>query len=186
MTTIVAVQHEDKVTFGADSQVTGGNGRVSRHAQMTKITKRGEYIIAGSGECAPCDLAQHIWQPPIPTAQDKKDLYHFMIAKVVPSLKECFKDNEYKWNEDDEETKFNFLIAVGGEVFELADDMSICLDARGYYGVGSGSNYAIGALASGRTVKEALQIAADYDAYTSAPFIYYSQDKAVPVKKAVK
>jgi ATP-dependent protease HslVU (ClpYQ) peptidase subunit len=178
MTTIIAIQQEDKVSFGADSQVTGGNGRISRHAQMVKITKRGEYIIAGSGECAPCDLA--------PSTQDKKDLYHFMIAKVVPSLKECFKDNGYKWDEPDEETKFAFLIAVGGEVFELADDMSICLDARGFYGVGSGSSYAIGALASGKTLKEALAIAADYDAYTSAPFIYYHQEKASKVKKAVK
>jgi hypothetical protein len=46
-----------------------------------------------------------------------------MIAKVVPSLKACFKDNEYKWNEaEDEETKFAFLIAIGGEIFEIADD----------------------------------------------------------------
>jgi ATP-dependent protease HslVU (ClpYQ) peptidase subunit len=116
--------------------------------------------------------------PPKPSNAELDDLYHFMIARVVPSLKQCFKDNEYKWNEaDDEETKFAFLIAIGGMVFELADDMSIALDSKGFYGVGSGSSYAIGALAQGATVEEALKIASKYDAYTSAPFMYLEQSK---------
>jgi ATP-dependent protease HslVU (ClpYQ) peptidase subunit len=106
-----------------------------------------------------------------------------MISKVVPSLKACFKEQEYKWNEsDDAETKFAFLIAVGGEVFELAEDMSISLDGKGFYGVGSGSSYAIGALSAGATIEKALQISADNDAYTSAPFIYKTQKKKVAPK----
>jgi ATP-dependent protease HslVU (ClpYQ) peptidase subunit len=177
MTTIIAVQGKSKVVFGADSQVTGGNGRVQRHNQMTKITERGPYLIAGSGECAPCDIAQHLWKPPTPKAADWNDIYHFMIAKVVPSLKACFKEHEYKWDREDEETKFNFLIALGGQVFEMADDMSITLDSSGFYGVGSGSPYAIGALEAGATVEQALEIAAKNDAYTSQPFLYFEQFK---------
>jgi len=178
MTTIIAVQSETGVRFGADSQVTAPNGRRFSHQQMVKISKRGSFIIAGSGEVAPCDIAQHIWNPPKPVGADLDDLYHFMIAKAVPSLKQCFKDNEYKWNEDDDEAKFGFLIAVGGQVFELDDSMSICLDGRGFYGVGSGSSYALGALYAGASIPEALKIAADNDAYTSAPFMYYEQKKA--------
>lgn len=175
MTTIIAVQQSHAVIFGADSQVTAGNGRVQRHSSMTKLSKRGPFLIAGSGECAPCDIAQHIWEPPKPIGKDWNDLYHFMIAKVVPSLKACFKDNEYKWDAEDDETKFNFLIAIGGQVFELADDMSISLTDSGFYGVGSGSSYALGALEAGASLSEALEIAARNDAYTSAPFMYYTQ-----------
>ncbi len=175
MTTIIAVQQQGKVLFGADSQVTSGSGRVQRHKEMIKISERGPFIIAGSGECAPCDIAQHIWQPPRPTGNEWTDLYHFMIAKVVPSLKACFKENEYKWDVDDDESKFCFLISIGGQVFELADDMSISLTDTGFYGVGSGSSYAIGALEAGASLSEALEIAARNDAYTSAPFIYYTQ-----------
>jgi ATP-dependent protease HslVU (ClpYQ) peptidase subunit len=183
MTTIVAIQQKDKVIFGADSQTTSSDGRKSNHPKMVKITERGDFLIAGSGECAPCDIAQHIWIPPKPTATDLKDVYHFMISKVVPSLKACFKDNEYKWNEsDDGETKFAFLLAIGGEVFELAEDMSISLDSKGFYGIGSGSNYAIGALAAGAGIEIALAIAAENDAYTSAPFIYKTQNKKVLAK----
>ena len=177
MTTIVAVQSDDGVLFGADSQVTAANGRKYSATRMVKISERNGYIIAGSGECAPCDIAQHIWLPPIPTAKDKKDLYHFMIAKVIPSLKQCFKDNDYKVNPDDDETAFSFLIALCGELFEIADDFSISLDDSGFYGVGSGSSYAVGALYAGATIEQALTIAAKNDAFTSAPFIYIEQEK---------
>jgi len=177
MTTIIAVQSNDGVLFGADSQVTAPNGRKYSASRMVKITERNEYIIAGSGECAPCDIAQHIWIPPKPNAKDKKDLYHFIIASVVPSLKQCFKDNDYKINQDDDENAFSFLIALCGEIFEIADDFSISLDDSGFYGVGSGSSYAIGALHAGATVEQALMIAAKNDAFTSPPFVYIEQEK---------
>ena len=177
MTTIIAVQRNDGVIFGADSQVTASNGRKYSAQSMVKISERNGYIIAGSGECAPCDIAQHIWLPPTPTVKDKRDLYHFMIAKVVPSLKQCFKDNDYKVNTDDDDNAFSFLIAICGELFEVADDFSISRDDSGFYGVGSGSGYAIGAMYAGASIEQALSIAALNDAYTSAPFIYIDQDK---------
>ena len=69
------------------------------------------------------------------------------------------------------------MIALHGQVFEIADDFSISLDDSGFYGVGSGSAYAIGALNVGATVEQALTIAAKNDAFTSAPFIYLEQRK---------
>ena len=177
MTTIIAIQEHDGVSFGADSQVTSG-GKVYHDDRMEKITQRGHYIIAGSGECSPCDIAQHIWQPPTPTANDRKDLYHFMIAKVVPSLKKCFKDNDYKIDADgSDESRFAFLIAVAGHVFEIADDFSVAIDSSGFYGIGSGSSYALGALHAGADKQLALNIAAHCDAYTSAPFVWNKQSK---------
>jgi ATP-dependent protease HslVU (ClpYQ) peptidase subunit len=82
-------------------------------------------------------------------------------------------------------TKFAFLIIIGGQIFELADDFSVTLDGKGYYGVGSGSDFAIGALNAGATLKEALKIASDNDAFTSPPFIFHTQHKkvAIPPKK---
>ena len=103
-------------------------------------------------------------------------------------MKQCFKDNDYKWNEstDDDETKFGFLIAIGGTVFEIADDFSVGLDSTGYYGVGSGGDIAVGALHAGADMEEALKIAARLDAYTSPPFYYFQQPKRETVKKPVK
>jgi ATP-dependent protease HslVU (ClpYQ) peptidase subunit len=182
MTTIVAVQFKDKVIIGADSLVTAV--RKYNHPKMVKISERSGYLIAGAGEVAACDIAQHIWEPPIPTVADKKDLYHFMIATVIPSLKKAFKDNDYKWDSEDEETKFAFLIAVEGEVFDISDDFAVCLDSKGFYGIGSGSSVAIGALRHGATINAALEIAADIDPYTAGPFLFHEQlkKKKVAVK----
>ena len=178
MTTIICIQKDDGVQFGADSQTTAPNGRVYSHDKMVKISQRGNYIIAGSGECAPCDIAQHIWEPPLMSVKDAKDIYHFMIAKVIPSLKSCFKDNDYKLEDDGDEIRFCFLIAIAGNVFEIADDFSVALNRSGFYGVGSGSSYALGALHAGATPALAMKIAAENDAYTSAPFIWKSQKKS--------
>jgi len=176
MTTIVAIQYEDQVVIGADSQVTAT--RKFSHPRMVKVSERGQYLIAGAGLSSACDIAQHIWIPPKPTVEDRKDLYHFMIAKVVPSLKQCFKDNDFRLEGDkDEETRFAFLIAIGGEVFDLADDFAVSLDDSGHYSIGSGSSIALGALAHGATIEEALKIAAKKDPYTSAPFYFYKQVK---------
>ena len=176
MTTIVAIQYEDQVVIGADSQVTAT--RKFSHPRMVKVSERGQYLIAGAGLSSACDIAQHIWIPPKPTVEDRKDLYHFMIAKVVPSLKQCFKDNDFRLEGDkDEETRFAFLIAIGGEVFDLADDFAVSLDDSGHYSIGSGSSIALGALAHGATIEEALEIAAKKDPYTSAPFYFYKKVK---------
>jgi ATP-dependent protease HslVU (ClpYQ) peptidase subunit len=184
MTTIVAIQYADGVLIGSDSLVTAD--RKYSHPKMCKVTTTGPYLIAGSGEVAACDIIQHIWEPPIPTVADKKDLYHFMIAVVIPSMKKCFKENEYKWDAEDDETKFAFLIAIEGEVFEIADDLSVCLDSAGFYGIGSGSSLALGALKAQADMPMALQIASEIDPYTAPPFTYHTQKKRIPVKKAVK
>jgi hypothetical protein len=182
MTTIVAVQYEDRVVFAADNQVTGDDGRIYHHPRMEKITERNGYLIAGSGEVAPCDIAQHLWIPPKPTAKDLQDVYHFMIAKVMPSLRKCLTDNGYDFAEGKGDGKgdgnrFNFLVAVGGEVFDVADDCSICMSADGIYGVGSGSSYAIGALHAGAKPIKALEISERLDMNTSGPFLVKEQYK---------
>lgn len=176
MTTIVALQHDWGVEFGSDSLVTAN--RKYSDVRMTKINKRGQFIIAGSGLSSYCDVAQHIWNPPAPSAADKKDLYHFMIAKVIPSLKQEFKDNDLEIKSDkDDEPRFAFLIAICGEVFDVADDFAISLTDSGLYGVGSGSSFALGALAAGASVEKALEIAADFDPYSAHPFAFIEQEK---------
>jgi ATP-dependent protease HslVU (ClpYQ) peptidase subunit len=176
VTTIIAKQTPTKLLIGADSLVT--SVRKYSDPRMAKITERGQYLIAGAGESAACDIIQHIWKPPAPIAADRADLYHFVVSRVVPSMKACFKENDYKWDDDkDDETKFAFLIAVGGEAFDISDDFAVCLDADGIYGIGSGSSLAIGALKAGASIKKALEIAASKDPYTAAPFIYYEQEK---------
>ena len=178
MTTIVAIQHDEKCVIYCDNQTTGGDGRKFNHSKMVKISKRGDFLIAGSGEAMPCDVAQHIWVPPTPTEKDFKDLYHFMISKVVPSLRKCLIDNGFNFDaESDGETRFAFILAVGGHLFSVDDDLSVGMREDGIYGVGSGAKYAIGAILAGATPLAAIKIAASQDAWTSGPFLKKEQYK---------
>lgn len=173
MTTIVGVQYEDSCTLVADSLVSDDSGRTWNHPDMTKMNERGDFIVAGSGEVQPCDIAQHIWNPPKLTALDRKDVYHFMITKAMPSLRECLKVNGYNFDEPQDKSdgpRFEFLIAVNGQLFDVGDDLAVMRSGDGFYAVGSGAMFALGALHAGAKPLKAVQIAARLSIYSDAPY----------------
>jgi ATP-dependent protease HslVU (ClpYQ) peptidase subunit len=175
MTTIIGIQKEDHCIIAADSRTTAMN-RPYSHPTVTKITKRGKWLIAGAGDVQPCDVIQHVWKPPaLPIT--KRDLYSFMITDVAPSLRECIKESGYVPDKDDADAGFEFLIAINGTIYQVDDSYSVYLRDDGLYGIGSGSSWAIGALAQNATWKKALQIAAKNDVYTAPPFIMHKQEK---------
>jgi len=183
MTTIVAVVKNGNVTMGADSQVSDGS-RPNKHPQMEKITKNNGWLIAGSGDSTPCDILQHIFIPPVPTAKEREDLYKFMIVKFIPAMRESLEENGWKKDSEDKDSGFSMLFAYNGEVFDIGNDFSVLLNSDGIYGVGNGSQFAIGALYAGASVEKALEIAANNDIYTSGPFQIVRQQKANKVARS--
>lgn len=181
MTTIIGVEYKDKAILIADNRVTDDSGRVYSHPEMEKISERGALLIAGSGEVSPCDIAQHMWNPPKPTAKDKDNVYHFMISKVMPSLRKCLEENGYNFNEDHDKSKeglrFQFLIACCGQLFDIDQDLAVMRSSDGIYGVGSGAPYALGALHAGAKPLKAMEIAAKVSAFTAGPFLTKEQYK---------
>mgnify|MGYP000329073994 CR=1 FL=1 len=82
MTTIIGVQGEEGCLLAADSRTTGETGRPYRHEFVEKITERGFYMIACSGDADACDIIQHQWDPPKPPKNVKKH-YKFMDFLVI-------------------------------------------------------------------------------------------------------
>ena len=181
MTTIIGIEYDDKSVIVSDSRITDDGGKIYSHPVMRKISQRGALLIAGAGEVSPCDIAQNIWVPPMFTAKDKKDPYRFMITKAMPSLRKCLVDNGYNFDEphdkDKEGLRFQFLIAVGGELFDVDQDLAVMKSESGIYAVGSGGAYALGALYAGADAITAMEIAARISAYTSAPYHIEEQSK---------
>ena len=182
MTTIVGVQYKNKSVIVADNQVTDDTGRRFNHPDMKKIAERGPILVAGSGEVQPCDVIQHLWNPPALTVKDKKDIYHYVITKAMPSFRKCLVDNGYDFAEGKgdgkaDEQRFHFIISINGELFDIADDLSVFRSEDGFYGVGSGASYALGALHAGATPVEAVDIAAKLTVYTSGPYQVVEQLK---------
>lgn len=175
MTTIIGLQYDDHCAIIVDSQTTSPSGYIYNHPDVKKIAERNGYLIAGSGETMPCDVVQHIWEPPKPLKKDKQDLYHFMVAKVMPSLRKCLTDNGFNFDEPKTEQRFNLLIAICGELFDIDDELSVSRNESGIYAVGSGGDYAIGALWAGADAYQAMDIAAQVTAFTAGP--YYSKEQ---------
>lgn len=178
MTTIIGIEYPNCSVIVADSRVTDDAGRIYAHKVMKKISKRGALLIAGAGEVAPCDIAQNIWVPPTFTAKDKKDVYRFMITKVMPSLRKCLIDNGYNFEEDKKDgMRFQFLISVGGEIFDIDEDLSVMKSDDNIYAIGSGGPYALGALYAGAEPELAMEIASKVSAYSAPPFHKEVQEK---------
>ena len=180
MTTIVGIQKPDCAIIAVDSRVTDDDGRIYSHPDMMKYAERGAFLIAGSGEVLPCDIIQNMWTPPRLLASDKENIYKFMITKVMPSMREVLTKNGYNFEEahdKKEGERFHFLIACNGELFDIDQDLSVTRDARGYYAIGSGGSYALGALHMGASPLNALEVAANISAFTAPPFYQVEQYK---------
>lgn len=177
MTTIIGVQHSWGCSVHTDGQTTHGDYRRYASRLMSKAVERGSYLIAASGSGAACDAAMYSWEPPLPPAGvDAAAMYQFMITDVVPSIREALEGIGYMMDEEEKHT-LELLIAVQGELFQVASDGTVMRHHRGTYGIGSGSGYAIGALAAGASPSLAIQIAADNDTYTAEPFFHWKQAK---------
>ena len=181
MTTIIAIESDKDCFIVADSQTTDDNGFIYTHPDVKKLSERGAFIIGGSGEVLPCDVAQHIWEPPTPTKKDRENLYHFMITKALPSLRKCLVENGYNFDESKTETRFQFIIAVCGEIFDVDHELSVSKNESGIYAAGSGAPYALGALHAGADAYEAMEIAATLTAFTAGP--YYSKTQTKHIKQ---
>ena len=181
MTTIIGVEYEDRCEIFTDSRVTDDNGRIFIHKDMQKFAKRGHLIVAGSGEVLPCDIAQNIWNPPRMTAADKKNVYKYIIRKVVPSLRKCLTENGYNFDEVHDKKqdgeRWHMLIACEGQIFDVDYELTVTRDENNVYAIGSGSDFALGAIHAGAHPIKALEITSKLSAYTSEPFHSITQFK---------
>lgn len=171
MTTILAVQTPQGAYLGADSQFSEDSKRIFS-SSTPKIAKVGKFLVAGAGDCLPAELLTYHWKPP---AYDQTPLIRFMGAKVVPSITKVFKDHNYDHLK--EGNSFSFLIAFRGEIFELAEDLTVLQADGGIYGIGSGSDYGVGYLNCAEeigdihhnphsAIKRGIEVASKYDVYT--------------------
>jgi ATP-dependent protease HslVU (ClpYQ) peptidase subunit len=103
-----------------------------------------------------------------------------MITKALPSLRKCLVENGYNFDESKTETRFQFLIAVCGEIFDIDHELSVSKNESGIYAAGSGAPYALGALHAGADAYEAMEIAATLTAFTAGP--YYSKTQTKHIK----
>jgi len=174
VTTIIGIEHPDRVEMMADSQISYHNRSYS-HDDIEKICKRGDYLFGICGHFVAMQTIQNFWDPPKVPKKLKGSLYSFVISQVIPSLKDLIGDHSLSFNQEDQDS-FCILLAVKGQLFEIDQDFSVSRNNENRYAIGTGADFALGALDAGSSIKEAMTIAASLDIFTAEPFIYEWQE----------
>lgn len=163
MTTIIAAQNEKgDIKFAWDSQSTWGN----RHFNGSeKVFKNGPVTFGVSGAVRTSDILRHMTIPP---RGKSKDTRKWIVTTLVPAIIKQLKSVDAGIMEDGQiDGNAHMIIAVDGQVGVLANDFCFVQDISGVYGIGSGSSFALGALATGASPKQAVQVAGFFDLYTN-------------------
>jgi len=201
MTTIIAVQGDGFAVISVDSRISRSyfGGASIQTATLkdgsSKVAPNGKYLLGAAGDVRAINIIQHVFQPPTPPPNLKgKKLDQFFTAKFIPALRECFDAQGYSVPdiEDKEhiaEQGSAILVVINGTIYIVDSDYSWSSDSYGLYSVGSGSDYALGAMQilthnKKQTIQQAktnaikaLIVTARYDPYTGPPFHTFVQEQ---------
>lgn len=125
----------DGKTLAADRQATYGNTPFP----VTKIFRVGNDLVAGSGDWSEC-LAFLEWYESVKFAK---------LGGSPP--KPDFKEG------------FGILVIRNGELWRYERELVPFLINVPFWAIGSGADYALGAMACGKSAKEAVEIACQFD-----------------------
>lgn len=144
MTTLVGIQLPNSVVMAADSQITEDNLRTIS-TSTPKIIHVGKYLLGIAGDTRPGDILTYNWKPPF---YKNEDPVQFMGKKVIPSILEAFRENQYDPFDagKDKDAGFDYLLAFDGNLFHIACDMSFLTSVDGIHCIGSGGQFAYGYL----------------------------------------
>lgn len=179
MTTIAAIQGPSWVVVGYDSQVSESDGRSYKlPPESPKCFEVGDYLIGIAGDYRAVNVLSHNFVPPEAGKNSGADLDRFMTAKFVPSLKKCFDNNFY--GKESEQGSL-LMVVVNATAYEIGPNYDCIRDTKGLYALGSGGNFALGALyglsevekrsqrVAERHMEIAMNTAVELDSGTSDP-----------------
>lgn len=201
MTTIIGIQGDGFCLVTADSRISeleGDKGLISQFFSLreshSKLAVNGRYILGAAGDLRAINILHHAFQPPAapPTLRGKK-LDHFVTVKFIPALRECFEAQGYAIPDKDEkkhiaEHASTIMMAVNGVIYIIDSDYSWLSDSSGLFAIGTGAQFALGAMhalmpktkinlhTARKMALKAIATAARFDAYTGAPYQTITQE----------
>ena len=146
MTTIAAVQGNGWAVVGFDSRVSDDSRMYQLPKNQGKVVRNGSYLLGAAGDMRAINLLAYVLQPPTPQPDlELPALDKFVSTKFVPALKKCFDEAQYG---EKGEHDSSILAVVNGVIYDIGSNYDWCRDAYGIYAVGTGAQFAMGALNS--------------------------------------
>ena len=205
MTTIVGLQGDGFAVICVDSRISEVGRFGTLREGSTKVAVNGKYLLGAAGDVRAINILHYAFNPPAPPPNIKgRKLDEFITQKFIPALRECFESQGYASPDSNEEKRHiaehdsTILVVINGVIYIIDGDYAWSAEANGHYAIGSGSDYALGALtailpyakfdiASARKAgMKALSIAAKFDPDTGAPFHWFLQESTQTVKNVTK
>lgn len=174
MTCIVGVASRGQVVIGGDS--AGVQGSELSIRRDPKVFRKGPMVFGFTTSFRMGQLLQHAFTPP-PLPKRGANLHRYLVADFVDALRVELKAKGWAQTKESQEIGGTFLIGVRGRLFRVCDDYQVAEAFDRCDAVGSGGDFALGALqatvayAARYRVKVALAAAARYSPYVRAPFV---------------
>lgn len=172
MTCIVGLKSPNGVYLGGDSCVSESN--LVQTMIDPKVWKRGRFVFGYAGTLRTGQLIKYKFKhPPI----QNREPTQYMVTGFVDKMRKVLKQSGAAREEHKEEEQDNdFLIGFNGHLFIIDSGYGVCEVADPFVAIGSGTEYALGALfaTQGKSpevrVKKALEAAAYYSDSVGPPF----------------
>lgn len=150
MTTILGIRKGKKVILASDSQATSGNAAY----EVTKIYSVNGYTFAGAGYL-----------------KDLQQTERNLSKDEVKSKKKGEKPTLDRFIKKAAGSHTVYLVAFKKGLYSVQDGSVIEHGDGEPVAIGSGGDFALGALAAGATPDEAVGIATEFDIYSGGPVV---------------
>lgn len=165
MTTIIGIQHPAGATLGWDSLV-GAEGPVFED-EAPKVFTNGGVVYGVAGPLTLANAIRHARMPDADSSNCRWDTDQWVENTLVPAIVNTLARRQVLKLEDGRpDLEGAILVVVRNRLYEIDFDTSVSRRKDGRHAIGSGAPYALGALAAGASILDALEIAASLDSGT--------------------
>lgn len=162
MTTIIAVKKDNgSVDIAWDSLVSPTGTSYPKVAQVNN-----QFYFGSAGHLRYLNILQTADVPVVHDKDFKSEDFEpltYIVESVIPAWVDALESaNKFIPDQKDDWPWGVGIIVIKGRIFSVGGDFAVS-EATGSHGVGSGADYALGAIAAGKTAEKAIQIAEDLD-----------------------
>jgi ATP-dependent protease HslVU (ClpYQ) peptidase subunit len=176
LTCIIAIEKDGLVYMGGDSAASSGWD--IQVISNPKVFINGNIIFGYTSSFRMGQLLQYSLAIPEDTYIDDMS---YLVAGLIPSIRECLRVGGYTKVDNNQESGGFFLVGYHGKIYKVADDFQITHMEDGFLSVGSGSSFALGALAAmseeepKQAILKALEIAGHFSNGVRPPYYVFTK-----------
>ena len=175
MTCIIGYQKDEDAWLGGDNAAVAGDQlfRLSN----SKVWPNGPFLYGSAGSARMAQLLRYSFTAP--EMKDGQTLVEYLTTDFIDEIRRCFAIGGFAKKVDNRERGGCFMFGVGGRLFTVYPDYQVLELSKDFASIGSGSNYALGALevlhdedslSPEEKIQKALEVAEEHCSSVSAPF----------------